>query len=494
MTAALDFDRDDFFGFEDHFHGLMALKKYDARLIAQTQQAWEDERRFLREVIAPRVLEEDRKHAADHDHVSWDLLRLAGQHGRLSGFIPKIMGGTGRAAGLSMPNTEEMAAVDTAYSGMLGGHGLGLVALMMTFNMKVLQRVAQNITAGEKSENPYVIDCAITEPTAGTDVEEIELYPRAKLGCQAKPAPGGALLNGRKVFISTGHMAADHVILMPFDVKDAVNTYGCFVVPTGAPGFSLGRLERKMGQRAGPASELIFEDCFVPQENIAMSALEFAEPKYRGQFRALLETVLGVTRTAVGAMSTGAARGAFERALGLARTATHKGRTLIHQQWAQAILTNMFINVMTARSVYLEAQFALMSNLGMGGAGAAMPGFMNTDFVRTVFQSGPVQKFFQSDWLRKKMLDRIIDLPADRNARIQTMSSMAKVVGSDAAMENCHLAVEFLSKAGLRHDRGIEKVFRDAKLLQIFEGTNQLNRLNIFKHTFARRLPGVEVF
>jgi len=82
----------------------------------------------------------------------------------------------------------------------------------------------------------------------------------------------------------------------------------------------------------------------------------------------------------------------------------------------------------------------------------------------------------------------------DEDARVQFMASLAKVVGSDMAMENCHLAIEFLSKAGIRHDQGVEKIFRDAKLLQIFEGTNQLNRLNIFKHQFCRRLPGVDVF
>ena len=492
--ATLDLDRDDLFSFEDNFFSLMALQKYDPRLIAQTRQAWQEERKFLREVIAPVALAEDRKHAADPHYVSWDLLRLAARHGRLSNFIPKIMGGSGKGAGLSMPNSEEMAAVDAAYSGMLGGHGLGLVALLMTFNMKVVQRVARKIVENESKEKPYVIDCAITEPAAGTDVEEVELYPKARLTCQARKVPGGAVLNGRKVFISTGHLAADHVILMPFDIKDAVNTCGCFLVPTEAKGFSLGRKERKMGQRAGPASELIFEDCFVPDENIAMSALEFSEPKYRGQFKALLEGVLGLTRTAVGAMSTGAARGALERALSLARRVKHKGRTLIHQQWAQALLTNMFMNVMMARSVYLEAQFAIMTNLAGGGMSGAMPGFLNSDLARKIFQSRGVQKIFTSTWLRKKMLDRMIDLPPEQNARIQFMSSMAKVVGSDMAMENCQMAVEFLAQAGLRHDQGVEKVFRDAKLLQIFEGTNQLNRLNMFKHAFARHLPGVEVF
>ena len=123
-----------------------------------------------------------------------------------------------------------------------------------------------------------------------------------------------------------------------------------------------------------------------------------------------------------------------------------------------------------------------------------MPAITNTQFMKNLFQKQWFKKMFHSDRLRKFMLKQVLNMPKNARARIQFMSSMAKVVGTDTAMENAHLAVEFMAKAGLRHDLGIEKVFRDAKLLQIFEGTNQLNRLNIFKHAFARHMDDVEVF
>jgi len=492
----LDFDREDLFSFEDNFHSMLAA--FGPTMTRQARQAYYDERKFMREHLAPLVLSEDNKHAEDHDYISWEMLRLAGKHGRISSFIPKFMGGSGSSitGGAMMANMEEQASVDGAYCGMMGGHGLGLVALMMTFNMEALQRVIDRIVSREKDEKPYVIDCAITEPTAGTDVEEVELYPTAKLMCQAKRVPGGAVLNGRKVFISTGHMASDHFIIMPFDMKDAVNTMACFLVPNDAEGFSLGRKERKMGQRAGPASELIFEDCFVSEENILIDAGNY--PEFKGQFEGLLHNVLGITRIAVGAWSTGTARAALDRALYLGRREKHKGRTLIHQQWAQEILTNMLMNVMKARAIYLEAQFALMANMGSSGMVTNMPAVANTAPVTAVlkmlFSSNSFKKLYQSEMMRKAMLKRVADLPRENDHRIQFMSSLAKVVGSDAAMENCHLAVEFLGKSGLRHDRGVEKVFRDAKLLQIFEGTNQLNRLNMFQHYFGKHFPDMDVF
>ena len=489
-----DLDGHDLFNFEDHFFSLTALRGCNPGLVGRIKKNLEAERRFCREHLAPLVLEEDRKHFENPDHLSWEMVRLAGRHGRLSSFIPRLAGGRGDlAVAAAAPLMEETASVDTSYAGLLGGHGLGLVALMLTLNLKVLDRVVRKIVKHESDPKPFLIDCAITEPAAGTDMEEIDLYPRARLACHARRVPGGAVLNGRKVFISTGHVASEHVVIMPFDRKDPAATGCCFLVPGDARGFSLGRKERKMGQLAAPASELVFEDCFVPEDSIVLAGDRFPGSPYQGNYQVLLENVLGITRTMVGAISTGTARGAFERSLGLARKLGHRGKTLINRQWAQALLTDMFITVMSARAVYMEATFALMTNLNRVLSGD-LPSFLNGELASRVLQTPLSRKFLHAERVKKYMLKQVLSMPPENNARVQYMSSMAKVVGSDAAMENAHRAVEFFSRAGLRHDQGLEKIFRDAKLLQIFEGTNQLNRLNVFKHFLGRHLPGVHVF
>jgi alkylation response protein AidB-like acyl-CoA dehydrogenase len=74
------------------------------------------------------------------------------------------------------------------------------------------------------------------------------------------------------------------------------------------------------------------------------------------------------------------------------------------------------------------------------------------------------------------------------------MASLSKFAASDAGIRNCHLALEMMGQAGLRHDRRAEKILRDAKLLQIYEGTNQLNRLNLFKNLIGRDYPQARVF
>jgi len=488
----IDFDNENLFAFDEGFFSLMYLQGFNQRLVNDARKAVEKNREFCINHLKPLALEVDRKHEQNPDYLPWEMVQLAAQHKRLSNYIPKYMGGSGEPMSVYGPVIEEQAATDTAFCGLLGGHGLGLVALMMTFNLKVIDQVITEIVEGEKNMNPVMLSCAITEPTAGSDVEEEELYPKARLMCQAKRVPGGALLNGRKVFISTGHFAKYHVVLMSFDPKRPMESFACFLVPTDSRGFSLGRMEHKMGQRAGPASELIFEDCFVPEERIVMAIDDKFGLMFPGQFPRLLKGVLGITRAAVGAWSTGTARGIAERAIKFAKTHKLKGKTMINHQWVQAHLTNMAINVFMARAVYMESYFANLTNMNMGFD--KIPALFNNHVSAWLLSTRPYKMILHSDFMRKFFLKNFTATTASQNQRVQYMASMAKVVGSDLAMENCHLAIEMAGEAGVRHDCGMEKYFRDAKLLQIFEGTNQLNRLNIFNNYLGRHIPGVEVY
>lgn len=485
-----ELDDPNLFSFEDSFFSLMHLRGWKRRVIDRTREAFNEHRNFVRNYVRPLALKMDLEAQRDPSRIAKEYLDLMVKHRRITQMIPKAMGGMGMPPYAISPITEESNAVCAGYRAMADGHGLGLVALMMTFNMKVLNKLIDEIVDGEKRGEAVLIDCAITEPMAGTDVEEVALMPYAKLVCEAKRTPdGGAVLNGRKVFISGGHIAKYHVILMPFDKRDPVNTYSCFIVPTGSKGFSLGRMEHKMGHKAAPASELIFEDCYVPPENIVLAP--FFQKDSDGMFERMLEDVLGLTRTVVGAMGTGIARGAFEKALSFAKTHKIRGRTVIQQQWAQTMLTDMLANVMKARAVYLEATFALFNDGGMGAFD--MP-FMDTELMGKILKTKQVRNFMESDKVRDFMIKRVKERPKEATQRIQYLSSLAKVVGSDLGMRNCHLMLDMMGAVGVRHDYGAEKIFRDAKLIQIFEGTNQLNRLNQFKNFIARDFPGLEVF
>jgi acyl-CoA dehydrogenase len=490
--AKIDFDNENLFAFDEGFFNLMYIHGFRKRMVEDVKSALERNREFCLNHLKPMALEVDRKFYENPDYLPWEFVELMARHKRLSSFIPKFMGGQGEPIAIMGPVAEEWAATDCAFVGLFGGHGLGMVALMLSFNLKVMDKVISDIVEGERTMNPVMLACAITEPTAGSDVEEEELYPSARLVCHAKRVDGGAVLNGRKVFISSGHCAQYFVVIMAFDLKRPLDTFACFLVKRDSKGFSLGRAEHKMGQRAGLASELVFEDCFVPEEHIILAQDDRFGKMFPGQYPRLLKGVLGITRVYVGAWSTGTARGITEHAINFAKTHKLNGKTMINHQWVQAHLTNMVMNVFMARAMYMESYFANLTNMAMGFD--RLPRFMNTELMERLMKTRPYKKMLHSDAMRKFFMKNFVSPEKVQDQRVQYMASMAKVTGSDMAMENSHLALELAGAAGVRLDLGMEKFFRDSKLLQIFEGTNQLNRLNIFNNYIARHLTEVEVY
>jgi alkylation response protein AidB-like acyl-CoA dehydrogenase len=258
-------------------------------------------------------------------------------------------------------------------------------------------------------------------------------------------------------------------------------------VKTGAHGFSFGRQEHKMGQRGCPASELIFEDCFVPDDQVCLDPVQSARlglPIRTIQER-FLDYVLSSSRAGVAAFGAGAARGAYEKALAFARTTEVDGKLLVGHEWAQMMLAEMLKNVLLARLVYVESNYVN----GLSG-------------MFKFLQIKPV--FYAMKYTPRPILDLLSPLMGldvttrwfrwvnfglqteDQRRRAAGWGSMAKFSATDAAARNAHLALELMGARGLRHDAGAEKIARDAKLLQIYEGTNQLNRLALYKNLIER--------
>ena len=475
------------FSFDDSFAGLGLLNQSQPRLMARVRAAFEENRAFCQTHVRPLALASDLALQRDPSALATELLELALQHRRFTRFLPPLLGGWGDGTAIApVVNAEETAAVDPGFVGVLSGHGLGMVALGCTMNLRVLDWFAARTVAGEKQRPAFLVDCAITEPNAGSDVEEAALVDHARLSCHAERVSDGAILRGRKCFISGGHFASHHVVIMPFDRHRARATMSVFLVPADTPGFSLGRLEHKMGQKAGPASELVFEDCLVPAENIVLDA----ERLGCEAFEPLLYAVLGATRIYVAAWATGIGRGAFEVALRFAQRTRYRGRSLLSQQFAQRCLIDMLANVHTSRAVYLQALATLLAANG----GSGLPELTGSAWFRALYHSRLSRRLRHNPRVQRALLSRAAARDASTTARVQFQASLAKVVASDLAMQNCQRALELMGSAGLRHGAGAEKLFRDAKLCQIFEGTNQLNRLHMVQHALAGRGENVEVF
>ncbi len=234
------------------------------------------------------------------------------------------------------------------------------------------------------------------------------------------------ILNGNKIFITNGGEAKIYTIIANTDPERGSRGVSALIVEDGMPGFSYGKKEDKMGIRASATRELIFEDCEVPEENLI--GLE-------GEgFKVTMQT-LDKSRPGVAAQALGIAQGALDLATEYAKTREQFGQSIIQFQAIQFMLADMATSVEAARSLI----YSVARMIDSGAKNATMP------------------------------------------------SAMCKVFASDVAMKVTTDAVQIFGGYGYMRDYPIEKFMRDAKITQIYEGTNQIQRLviarNLIKQT-----------
>jgi butyryl-CoA dehydrogenase len=231
----------------------------------------------------------------------------------------------------------------------------------------------------------------------------------------AERVEGGYVLNGTKQFITNGGEAEIYTVIALTDKTRGARGASAFVVEKETPGFSFGKKETKMGIRTSSTRELVFRNCLVPEENMIGK---------QGMGFILTMKLLDRSRPGIGAQAVGLAQGALEAAVDYARQRIQFGQPLISLPVVQDMLADMATQVEAARALVYAA-------------------------ARTV-DSG-VKSFTEE-------------------------SAMAKVFASDAAMKVTTDAVQICGGAGYMRDYPIEKMMRDAKITQIYEGSNQVLR------------------
>ena len=238
----------------------------------------------------------------------------------------------------------------------------------------------------------------------------------------------GYVINGTKQFITNAGEAEIYTIIALTDKTKGPRGASALIVEKDTPGFSFGRKEKKMGIRTSATKELVFEDCLIPAENlIGREGMGFI----------MTMRLFDLSRPGIGSQAVGVAQGAMEAAIEYAKKRIQFGHPIISFQAVQHMLANMAIDVEAARAlVYAVA--------------------------RTV-DSGI------------------------RNIGLE--SSMAKVFASDVAMRVTTDAVQILGGVGYMRDYPVEKMMRDAKITQIYEGTNQ-----VLRNVIAAELRKKKVF
>jgi butyryl-CoA dehydrogenase len=223
------------------------------------------------------------------------------------------------------------------------------------------------------------------------------------------------VLNGTKQWITNGGEAEIYTIIAMTDKAKGARGASAFIVEKGTPGFNFGKKEKKMGIRASATRELVFDNCRIPKDNIlSREGIGFI----------ITMRILDNSRTGVGAQGVGVAQGAFEEAVKFAKQRIQFGHPVISFQAVQHMLADMATEIEAARAlVYSVARY--------------------------------------------------IDSGAKE---ITKESAMAKVFATDMAMRVTTNAVQVMGGSGYMREYPVEKMMRDAKILQIYEGTNQIQR------------------
>ncbi|MDA8343678.1 MAG: acyl-CoA dehydrogenase family protein [Actinomycetota bacterium] len=382
-------------------------------------RAWA--REFAVRSIAPRALLLDRDPGAPERD---QLLVEAGRAGMLGLALPEALGGAGLDPVGVVTVTEELAVACAGCAVLIGATSLGLAPILASLDAALIERFVPPVARSWASDTPQLAALAATEPDMGSDF--IQGHPAGRPRTRAIRRDGHYVLDGTKVFISNGSIADLVTVFATLDpsrpIRDAMV---CLAVPAGTRGFSVGQTFDKMGQRAAPAAELVFDSVEVPEEHLVGA---------EGAAWELNRLVMMVSRPVVGAIALGIARAAYERALEYAEARVQGGVPIVGHQAIQVMLADMAIRVEAARHLVVAA-------------------------ARSTMHGRPSLK----------------------------LSSMAKTFAADAAVANALDAIQVLGGHGYLREVGVEKLLRDAKLTQIYEGTNQVNRFEIMEAIAAER-------
>lgn len=456
------------------------LKKRNPSYIKRAEDAQIMARRFARTEMLPGVLKTDKKCSKDPKWFDWELWRKANHEKLNISPIPEKLGGLGWSALANAVMVEEMASVCLAATSNITFNTFGLLGALVECRTGIILKIIRMMVDAQKKEKPLFWSWAITEPGAGTDMEEASGMKKMRPSTRADKVPGGYRINGTKCFITNGSLASFVIASIPTDTSQPLESMATFLIPAKSKGFSVGRVERKGGQKASQTAELFFDNLFVPEENLW-------EPPGRG-LRHTRE-ILSVTRGYIGVAALGLARGALEHCLQYASQKKIKQHRLIDEEWIQIEIADMVKDIMALRNqcynfaVALDTYhtWQLFDRIPVKTALKVLPGrFLLGDKIQAVAESKIISSL--GSWYKHRLVsDETVE-------RFVKYGSAAKVAGTDLAVKISSKVLDIVGLEGMSHEFGMEKYFRDSKVAQIYEGTNQANRIDIFNHEIGSLL------
>lgn len=370
-------------------------------VLTEEQEALRREiRAFASREIAPHVMAWD-----EASEFPLAVIKKLGAMGLLGILFPPEYGGAGLGYVDYVLAIEELSAVDGSIGITVAAHNsLGTNHIFIAGNEAQRKKYIPLLASGE-----WLAAWGLTEPGSGSDASSARTTA-VKKGDRY-------VLNGNKTFITNGHYADVTVVIAVTDKTKGTHGLSAFLVEKGTKGFRPGKKENKLGLRASDTSELIFEDCEIPAENLLGAEGEGFVDAMR---------VLDGGRISIAALALGIGRGALDAALKYVKERRQFGKAIAEFQGIQWKLADMATEL---------------------------------DAARLLTQRAAVLK--------------------DSGRKVTRESSMAKLFSSEVAVRICDEGVQLFGGYGFIKDYPAEKYYRDVKLCTIGEGTSEIQRMVI---------------
>ncbi|MFQ5813927.1 MAG: acyl-CoA dehydrogenase [Anaerolineae bacterium] len=379
----------------------------DFELTEEQQMIRKMVRDFAEREIMPIAQETDAK-----GEFPWQTIRKMARLGLLGLPIPEKYGGAGADNVSFAIALEEIARACGSTAMTLDAHtSLASEPIYLFGSEEQKRKYLVPLARGEK-----LGAFGLTEPEAGSDAGATKT--RAVLDNDEW------VINGQKIFITNGSIADVVVITAMTDPEKGTRGISSFIVEKGTPGFRPGRDEEKMGIKGSVTSELFFEDCRVPKENLLGQEGE--------GFKQFL-IILDGGRIAIGAMALGLAQAAFEKAVAYSKERVQFGRPIANFQAIQWMIADMATEIDAARLLVYRAA-----------------------------------------WLK------------DKGVRFTREAAMAKLYASEAAERACYKALQIHGGYGYMREYDVERIYRDQRLCAIGEGTSEIQRLVIARQVLGK--------
>jgi len=364
-------------------------------------------RDFADKEVAPRAKELDIK-----GEFPWDLIKRMAELELLALYVPKEYGGAGLDVLSYAIAIDEIGRVCGSTGIFLAAHSsLGVYPIYVAGSEEQKQKYLIPLARGEK-----IGSFGLTESNAGSDAAGTQTI--------AKLVGDEYVINGSKRFITSGEVADIIIFTATKDPSMGYSGISAFIVEKGTPGFSAGKKEDKLGLRGSITSELIFEDCKIPKENLLGKEGE--------GFKVFMATLDG-GRISIGALALGIAQGALDASVKFVKENKKSGKPLKKSQFIQSMIAEMATEIEAARLLIYQAAM-LKDN----------------------------------------------DMPYTKEA------AMGKYYASLIGMKATDIAITIHGMLGLTKEYPVERFMRDEKLMEIGEGTSEIQKIVIAREILGK--------